>query len=92
MLFRRGSCLFNELLNPCSVVVYGTTKKAKDQTSFSHDISLWDISSVIDMSDMLQDSKFFTSDITNWNVSKVKNMGSCLETMQLLIKILAHRM
>jgi len=42
---------------------------------FDHDIGSWDVSNVIDMSQLFKGLKNFNSDISNWNVSNVQDMS-----------------
>ena len=43
-------------------------------SSFSGDISKWNVSNVIDMIHMFRDCKSFNSDLSKWNVSSVIDM------------------
>ena len=43
---------------------------------FNHDISVWDVSSVTDMSYMFSSADSFNQDISDWDVSSVTSMGS----------------
>ena len=43
-------------------------------TSFNQDISMWDVSNVVDMNGMFVNATAFNSDISMWDVSNVTNM------------------
>ena len=47
-----------------------------DPNMFNGDISLWDVSSVTDMSEMFRQAWVFNGDISNWNTGAVTNMKS----------------
>ena len=42
--------------------------------TFNGDISKWDVSNAIIMTDMFKDNRFFNGDISNWNTSNVTDM------------------
>jgi len=46
----------------------------RDASSFTSDLSNWDVSNVTDMGDMFVGVSSFTSDLSNWDVSNVTNM------------------
>jgi surface protein len=43
-------------------------------TSFNGDISAWDVSQVLDMSNMFANASSFNGDISGWNTSSVTDM------------------
>ncbi len=47
----------------------------EDASTFTGDISGWDVSAVTDMSSMFRSARAFNGDISGWDVSAVTNMG-----------------
>ena len=48
-------------------------------TSFDHDISQWDVSSVTTMNGMFSEAMLFNRDISKWDVSSVVNMDGMFQ-------------
>jgi surface protein len=46
-----------------------------DATSFSQDLSSWDVSNVTNMEGMFGGATSFNQDLSSWDVSSVTNMG-----------------
>jgi surface protein len=51
-----------------------------DLGSFNRDISNWDVSNVINMSDMFKNVHYFNQPIGKWNVSNVTNMSGMFDS------------
>ena len=48
-------------------------------SNFNQDISSWDVSNIIDMTEMFYNTWYFNQPIGSWNVSNVTNMGGMFE-------------
>ncbi len=59
------------------------TNMFQGATSFTGDLSRWDVSTITNMSNMFSGAESFTSDLSKWDVSNVSNMSGMFHRAKL---------